>query len=146
MSARRVILVASAALALGAWQPQLRSNHAVQGAGGCEPSGGLSLAVRGFARKFVADTTAGGVASRARLKMPQMARAAAAVVSDDSLCKRAASLINGERRTPNAARMVFLIQAGNFYFVEDTSVHAGEWRPVYVLNKDMSKVLDKLLS
>lgn len=139
MAFRNLALCGIATLALGAGQRTASVVRAIQRPGPCLPSNGF----RQFVEHVIADTTPVGPKVRPT-GMSRMDRAAAIQVQSDSLCRRAIRVINDDVHTNGRERSVFLMRAGAYFFAQDSSIRAGEYGVVFVIDSSMSKVIKRI--
>ncbi len=78
---------------------------------------------------------------RTKLGTTAMDTATVVAVDVDSLCNLAANVVHLKPLPDDRPREIFLIRAQDLYFAEDTSVHIGEWTPLYVINRDLTKII-----
>lgn len=80
------------------------------------------------------------LASRGVLRVPTTQ---IAVVSDTTLCRRAANAYSSVEQLPATNRLVYTIRAGIRYLVLDPSVTAGEWKRGVTFDSSFTQVVGK---
>lgn len=79
---------------------------------------------------------------RSATHMPVLPAASIVAFAADSLCRRAAILVNREAHQPDtASRIVYMARVGVLYWAEDPTLHTGEYTQGLLVDSTVSVVI-----
>jgi hypothetical protein len=135
----RILLIAIVAAA-GAWRSL--PDHEAQLVGGvCAPNDAYMTGFVSFVRYIVSSPTVESQESRDSMRVPRLDPTQVVVVRSDSLCARAALLLNRESNRPDSTSIVvYMVSIGNRYWAEDKRL-AGEWTKGLVMDSTLTRIL-----
>lgn len=100
----------------------------------CRPADALSARTITRFQTLVTSTDSIEKASRDSLKLAATTAGSVKLVTDSRTCQNALAAFNVSEQTPAASRLVYVIQIGKFYGVEDPTLTGGEYRAIHIYN------------
>ena len=97
-----------------------------------------------YLRHFVSSTKPGLQVSRDSARIPTIDPARVQPVRQNTVCARAARLINRELHRPDStSRVVYVVRIGSRYWAEDPTYHAGEYIQGFVVDSTVTTILSR---
>jgi hypothetical protein len=127
--------IAYLVLSLAACAPPARVAARIPVAG-CRSADDNSAYLLSFVKRLLARPTASDSALRISLGLNGIPASQVTLVTTTTLCVRAAAALDNLSSAPHPARRVYLIKAGTtHYFAEDPTATAGEYIPLWVMDR-----------